>query len=65
LGVEFENKDVFGGIRGKRYALLVENGKVTEAHVEPDSTGLNGELNSIVWLQFTDLLVSAADKVLK
>ncbi|KJZ77175.1 hypothetical protein HIM_03496 [Hirsutella minnesotensis 3608] len=41
---------IFGGTRSKRYALKVENGKVTEAHVEPDATGAN---------------VSMADKVLR
>jgi 2-Cys peroxiredoxin 5 len=33
---------IFGGARSKRYALLVEDGKVKEAFVEPDNTGLNG-----------------------
>ncbi|QDS78009.1 hypothetical protein FKW77_002525 [Venturia effusa] len=41
---------IFGGERSKRYALLIEDGKVKEAFVEPDNTGLN---------------VSAAEKVLK
>jgi len=40
---------VFGGERSKRYALVVEDGKVKEAYVEPDNTGLD---------------VSAAEKVL-
>lgn len=30
-------------MRGKRYALLIEDGKVKSAHVEPDNTGTNGE----------------------
>lgn len=29
-------------MRGKRYALKVEDGKVKEAHVEPDNTGSSG-----------------------
>jgi 2-Cys peroxiredoxin 5 len=33
---------VFGGERSKRYALLVEGGKVKEAFIEPDNTGLDG-----------------------
>ncbi|KAF2436010.1 peroxiredoxin [Tothia fuscella] len=32
---------IFGGARSKRYALLIEDGKVKEAFVEPDNTGLN------------------------
>jgi len=40
---------IFGGERSKRYALVIEDGKVKEAHVEPDNTGLD---------------VSAAEKVL-
>ncbi|KAA6411498.1 MAG: TSA family [Lasallia pustulata] len=49
LDLHFDGAAIFGGDRSKRYALVVEDGKVKEAHVEPDNTGLN---------------VSAADKVL-
>jgi len=40
---------IFGGERSKRYAIVTENGKVKEVHVEPDNTGVD---------------VSAAEKVL-
>ncbi|KAI0813733.1 AhpC/TSA family protein [Xylaria sp. FL0064] len=49
LDLGFEAIPVFGNMRAKRYALVIENGKVKSAHVEPDNTG-------------TD--VSMADKVL-
>ncbi|KAJ5621804.1 hypothetical protein N7528_005036 [Penicillium herquei] len=49
LDLTFDSTSIFGNIRSKRYALLVEDGKVTEAFVEPDNAGLN---------------VSAAEKVL-
>ncbi|CRG87807.1 Peroxiredoxin-5, mitochondrial [Talaromyces islandicus] len=49
LDLEFDSATIFGNNRSKRYALVIEDGKVKEAHVEPDNTGLN---------------VSAADKVL-
>ncbi|KAF2495578.1 Redoxin [Lophium mytilinum] len=49
LDLDFDASAIFGGPRGKRYALLVEDGKVKEAFVEPDNTGIS---------------VSAADKVL-
>ncbi|KAG4294189.1 peroxiredoxin (alkyl hydroperoxide reductase subunit C) [Fusarium proliferatum] len=39
LDLGFEAYEVFGGMRGKRYALKVEDGKVSKAHVEPDNTG--------------------------
>jgi len=39
----FDGAAIFGGDRGKRYALVVENGKVKKALVEPDNIGLNGE----------------------
>jgi hypothetical protein len=42
LDLSFDGAAIFGNARNKRYALVVENGKVTEAHVEPDNTGLNG-----------------------
>lgn len=37
---------IFGGVRSKRYALKVEDGKVTATFVEPDSTGTAGEYSS-------------------
>ncbi|KAJ5976188.1 hypothetical protein N7481_009895 [Penicillium waksmanii] len=49
LDLSFDSAAIFGNNRSKRYALLVENGKVKEAFVEPDNIGLN---------------VSAAEKVL-
>ncbi|KAH8435024.1 peroxiredoxin family protein [Aspergillus melleus] len=49
LDVLFDSASIFGNQRSKRYALLVEDGKVKEAFVEPDNAGLN---------------VSAAEKVL-
>jgi peroxiredoxin len=39
LDLGFEAYAVFGGMRGKRYALKVEDGKVSKAYVEPDNTG--------------------------
>ncbi|KND87488.1 Peroxiredoxin-5, mitochondrial, partial [Tolypocladium ophioglossoides CBS 100239] len=39
LDVGFDGTAVFGGIRSQRYALKVEDGKVTETHIEPDGTG--------------------------
>lgn len=42
LDLTFDSTAIFGNQRSKRYALLVENGKVKEAFVEPDNTGLNG-----------------------
>ena len=42
----FDLPEVFGGRRGKRYALVVENGKVVSTHVEPDNIGVNGEYSS-------------------
>ncbi|KAI9787027.1 MAG: hypothetical protein M1835_002873 [Candelina submexicana] len=41
LDLAFDGTAVFGGNRSKRYALVIEDGKVKEAHVEPDNTGLN------------------------
>lgn len=34
-------KEVTGGLRSKRFAAVIENGKVTKAVVEPDGTGVN------------------------
>ncbi|KIW05586.1 uncharacterized protein PV09_03461 [Verruconis gallopava] len=50
LDLSFDGSAIFGGDRSKRYALVIEDGKVKEAYVEPDNTGLK---------------VSAAENVLK
>jgi 2-Cys peroxiredoxin 5 len=49
LDLKFDATKVFGNERSKRYALLVEDGKVTKTFVEPDNTSVD---------------VSAADKVI-
>lgn len=49
LELDFDSTAIFGNKRSKRYAILVENGRVKSVKVEPDNTG-------------TD--VSMADKVL-
>ncbi|ODM22874.1 hypothetical protein SI65_00463 [Aspergillus cristatus] len=41
LNVTFDSTSVFGNQRSKRYALTVENGKVTGTFIEPDNTGVN------------------------
>ena len=42
LDLSFEAAAIFGGDRSKRYALVVEDGKVKKAFVEPDNTGVKG-----------------------
>lgn len=49
LDLLFDAKKFFGNDRSRRYALLVDNGKVTKTFIEPDNTSVN---------------LSAADKVL-
>ncbi|KAI1344411.1 AhpC/TSA family protein [Xylariaceae sp. FL0016] len=49
LDLGFDAPAIFGGMRAKRYALVIKDGKVESVHVEPDNTGTN---------------VSMADKVL-
>ncbi|KAK3319803.1 redoxin [Cercophora scortea] len=39
LDLAFDGSAVFGGDRSKRYAIIVEDGKVKSINVEPDSTG--------------------------
>lgn len=33
-----------GGLRSKRYSMIIDNGVVTELNVEPDNTGLSCSL---------------------
>jgi len=40
LDLSFDATAIFGQPRSKRYALLVEDGKVKEVHIEPDNTGV-------------------------
>ncbi|KAI1166023.1 Redoxin [Nemania serpens] len=39
LDLGFDVIPVFGHTRAKRYALVIEDGKVKSTHVEPDNTG--------------------------
>ncbi|PKS13015.1 hypothetical protein jhhlp_000356 [Lomentospora prolificans] len=44
LDLDFDGTAIFGGVRGKRYALVIENGHVAAAYVEPDNTGTSVSL---------------------
>merc|ERR1712012_103197 len=44
LDLELDLSAVLGSIRSKRYSLVIEDGKVKEANVEPDGTGLTCSL---------------------
>ncbi|KAK6085237.1 TSA family protein [Seiridium cupressi] len=39
LELDFDSVAIFGNRRAKRYALVLEDGKVKSVHVEPDNTG--------------------------
>ncbi|XP_017774059.1 PREDICTED: peroxiredoxin-5, mitochondrial [Nicrophorus vespilloides] len=39
-----------GGIRSKRYSMVIENGKITSLQVEPDGTGLSCSLAEAIVL---------------
>ena len=41
LDLELDLSPALGGVRCKRFALVVENGVVTKANIEPDGTGLS------------------------
>lgn len=43
LDLAFDATAIFGQPRSKRYALVIEDGKVKEVFVEPDNTGVNGD----------------------
>ena len=44
LDLELDLSAVLGSVRCKRFSLVVEDGKVKEANVEPDGTGLTCSL---------------------
>ncbi|KAK5820802.1 peroxiredoxin-5, mitochondrial-like protein [Linnemannia elongata] len=41
LGLDFDASAALGGHRSKRFALVLENGEITKAFVEPNNTGLS------------------------
>lgn len=64
LDLLYDGSAIFGGSRSKRYALLVEDGKVRQAFVEPDNTGVNGKLSILQSHSLLTTTVSAAENVL-
>lgn len=44
LDMGFDGSAIFGGERSRRYAIVVEQGKVKSVAVEPDNTGLDVSL---------------------
>lgn len=48
LDLTFDATAIFGQPRSKRYALLIEDGKVKKAHIEPDNTGVNGRFYFVI-----------------
>ncbi|KAK4231934.1 Redoxin-domain-containing protein [Podospora fimiseda] len=44
MDMGFVNESIFGGLRSKRYSIIVEDGKVKSINVEPDSTGTSVSL---------------------
>lgn len=43
VDLAFDATAIFGQPRSRRYALVIEDGKVQEMFVEPDNTGLTGQ----------------------
>jgi 2-Cys peroxiredoxin 5 len=46
LDLAFDATAIFGHPRSKRYALVIEDSVVKEAHVEPDNTGVDGKTDT-------------------
>ena len=42
LDLSFDATPILGNVRSKRYALVIEDGKVKSVHVEPDNIGISG-----------------------
>ncbi|KAF9112826.1 Peroxiredoxin-5, mitochondrial [Mortierella sp. AM989] len=41
LGLDFDASAALGGHRSKRFAIVLENGKISKVFVEPNNTGLS------------------------
>jgi len=48
--MKFDATAIFGGPRSKRYALIVEDGKVSKMFAEPDNTGVSGEFRCYIYI---------------
>lgn len=46
IGLEVDITEKLGGIRSKRYSMMIEDGKVKHINVEPDGFGLTCSLSS-------------------
>ena len=46
VGLEVDATGALGGVRSKRYAMVIENGVVTHIEVEPDGFGLSCSLSN-------------------
>ncbi|ORZ20110.1 Redoxin-domain-containing protein [Lobosporangium transversale] len=44
LGLDFDASAALGGRRSKRFAMILENGRITKLFVEPNNTGLSVSL---------------------
>ncbi|KAI9593081.1 Redoxin-domain-containing protein [Syncephalis fuscata] len=44
LGLSFDASGALGGIRSKRFAMVLEHGKIIKLNIEPDATGLTCSL---------------------
>jgi len=44
LGLDLDLTAVLGGIRSKRFSMVVDDGKISKLNVEPDGTGLSCSL---------------------
>jgi peroxiredoxin 5 len=44
---EFDSAKIFGQNRSKRYVVTVKDGKVEGVFIEPDNTGVDGELTDV------------------
>jgi len=41
LGLDLDLTAVLGGVRSKRFSMIVDDGKISKLNVEPDGTGLS------------------------
>lgn len=48
MGMEFDMTEVLGGIRSKRYSLVVKDDVVQAINVEPDGKGLTCSLSNVI-----------------
>ena len=55
IEIELDLTETLGNVRCQRFSLIVEDGKVSRVHTEPDGIGLTCSLAEYIFISHPDL----------